>query len=346
MKVEQHKNLQEYNAFRLPVYADTWVEYESFDDLYNASYQYKYQPRLLMGGGTNMLFLEDFHGVVYHSVRKQIEPVWEWDDKVIVLVGSGVAWDDLVAYTVEKGWCGLENLSGIPGDVGAAAVQNIGAYGVEVKDVLNRVETFDFGLRRFLVFDDLECEYEYRKSIFKNPEKLKGQIAMLDVAFLLTKTFTPKLGYGALRNAFPEGTEVTQKMVRDYILALRDSKLPDQKVMGNAGSFFLNPVVEESVFRQLKEKHPDLPSYAAPNGVKLSAAWLIDQCGWKGKKLGGAGVYEKQPLVIVNLGNATADDIRTLSQDIQDSVKERFGVELHPEVEMVKTPEKRKYWSF
>jgi UDP-N-acetylmuramate dehydrogenase len=253
---------------------------------------------------------------------------------VIVSAGAGVNWDDFVGWTVDNGFGGIENLSLIPGKVGATPVQNIGAYGVEVKDQIVRVDTISTENGTVRVFSSDECEFGYRNSIFKNSEK--GKYLVTRVYFKLTTRPSLNLGYDSLKEEVNKLGEVTLKNVRQAVINIRRSKLPDPEKIGNAGSFFKNPVVEGPFALQLKNEYPDMPVYKDQEGfMKLAAGWLIDKCGWKGERKGDAGVNEKQALVLVNYGNATGKEIYDLSQEIQNSVYDKFGVNLEREVEVV-----------
>ena len=267
-----------------------------------------------------------------HSVIDNINIVAEDDNSVSVRVGSGVVWDDFVAYCVEKGWWGVENLSLIPGEVGASAVQNIGAYGVEVKDVLQSIEAISVDDLSKRIFTNAECNYAYRDSIFK--KSLKGKYVITYVTYRLSKKANPNIGYGALKSVLAENPSL--KEIRDAIIAVRNSKLPDPKVYGNAGSFFMNPVIPMEQFVALQSRYPDIPSYPASDGyIKVPAGWLIEKSGWKGKSLGNAAVYEKQALVLINRGGATGMEVKHLADTVIADIKEIFGITLHAEVNYI-----------
>lgn len=336
MKTTQHTSLLPYNTFGIDVKADFFIEYDSIDDLQAAlqSDTVRQNKILHVGGGSNLLFLADFKGVVLHSAIKSIEKVREDANSVYLKVGSGVVWDDLVAYCVENGWGGVENLSLIPGEVGASAVQNIGAYGVEVQDVIVEVDAVEIQTTATRVFSNEECRYGYRNSIFKN--ELKGKYIITSVVFRLDKQPTYRLNYQHLEEEVLKNGEVNLQNIRRTIVAVRESKLPDPKVQGNAGSFFMNPVVSKDKFETLQKIYPNIPHYFVSEAEeKIPAGWLIDQCGWKGKQIGNAGVHDKQALVLVNKGGATGAEIVHLAEQIQASVKERFGIELHAEVNYI-----------
>jgi UDP-N-acetylmuramate dehydrogenase len=261
--------------------------------------------------------------------------VSENEDEVLVRAGAGEVWDDFVAYTVEKGWYGAENLSLIPGEVGASAVQNIGAYGVEAKDLIVKVDTLEVETGKERVFGNEECGYAYRESVFKHA--LKGKYIVTHVTYRLFKKPSYRLDYGNVHSELEKrGCELTLENVRQTIIDIRESKLPDPKVQGNAGSFFMNPIVPRPLFEELLGKYPSMPFYEVDaERVKIPAAWMIDQCGWKGKQLGRAGVHNKQALVLVNCGGATGQEIIALSEEIQRSVLDKFGVRISPEVNFI-----------
>lgn len=327
-------SLLPYNTFGIDVKAKNFFEYSNQQQLREWLKGRDRNERLLhIGGGSNLLFLGDFNGTIIHSAIKGIEVVEENEEELTVKVGAAEVWDDFVAYAVDHGWYGIENLSLIPGEVGASAVQNIGAYGVEAKDVIVKVQTLNLdGDER--IFENEECGYAYRKSIFKQKE-MKGFFVTY-VYFRLSKKENFRLGYGTVQRVLSEYPKIDLPTVREAIIRIREDKLPDPRVIGNAGSFFMNPIVEEAVYLNLKEQYPDMPSYQLDNGmVKIPAGWLIDQCGWKGRSLGRAGVYEKQALVLVNRGGATGEDIRSLSDAIRNSVEEKFGIKIFPEVNFI-----------
>jgi UDP-N-acetylmuramate dehydrogenase len=308
---------------------------------------------LHIGGGSNLLFTDDFKGTVLHSKINFIEILDECQciteapsHSVMVSVGAGVVFDDFCDWAAKEGLWGVENLSYIPGEVGASAVQNIGAYGVEVKDVIRTVYCYDTVEEEFVHFSVDECGYGYRDSIFKDPE-IKGRYIVTHVVFALSREPQPRLDYGHLKDAVlaeAAGRELTPAMIRKVIIKIRKEKLPEPSVMGSAGSFFKNPVMSAGQFAHIEaaakaEHGPDciVPHYDLPDGtVKVPAAWMIEQCGWKGRRSGGAAVWDKQPLVIVNYtGEAYPEEIVGLEKRIIASVKAKFGVDLHPEVEHV-----------
>ena len=337
MKAYKKYSLLPYNTFGIDVTANLFVEYDTVDELtaYLKQDMDATRPLLHIGGGSNLLFTHDYEGVIMHSAIGGIALVEQKDGKVQLKVGAGVVWDDFVAYTVAHGWYGAENLSLIPGEVGASAVQNIGAYGVEAKDIISYVDAVEIATgatRRFMVD---ECQYAYRSSIFKH--ELKGKYIITHVCFTLSEAPEYHLDYGNIRAVLDQQNQpLSLQLLRDTIIGIRRAKLPEPEELGNAGSFFMNPIVSREVFHRLIAAYPNVPHYiVGEEAVKIPAGWLIDQCGWKGKSLGPAAVYQKQALVLVNKGGATGDDVVKLAQAIMRSVEERFGVKLQPEVMMI-----------
>lgn len=332
MIFEKGRNIP--NTFGLDVKAGRWLEYASVEELKALIAEGQISsPYLHVGSGSNLLFLGDFEGTVLHSAIKSIELVNQDAEKVWLRVGAAVIWDDFVAYCVERGYYGAENLSLIPGEVGASAVQNIGAYGVEVKDLISCVETVDVhGDKR--VFGVEECGYAYRNSVFKRPDM--KSFFVTHVTFALNKAEQYTLNYGTIRQELEKYPQIDLATVRQVIVSIRESKLPDPKVLGNAGSFFMNPIVTRTKYETLLQEYPSMPSYQVDaTHVKIPAGWMIEQCGWKGKSLGNAAVHDKQALVLVNCGGATGADIVALSDAVRAAVREKFGVEIHPEVNMI-----------
>ena len=327
-------SLLPYNTFGIDVSASRFLEYASVADLQEYIAQGAVTtPFLHIGGGSNLLFTKDYDGLILHSRIGGIEVTAEDSQTVSLRVGAGVVWDDFVACCVEHGWYGAENLSLIPGEVGASAVQNIGAYGVEVKDLITAVETVNVqGYGR--VYSVEECEYAYRSSIFKRPEN--KSVFVTYVRFRLSKEERYTLDYGTIRQELARYPAPTLPIVRKVIIEIRESKLPDPKVMGNAGSFFMNPIVAKEKLEALQRDYPRIPYYELPDGrVKIPAGWMIDQCGWKGKSLGPAAVHDKQALVLVNRGGAKGSDIVALSDAVRASVRDKFGIDIHPEVNVI-----------
>ena len=344
MRILENYDLSSRNTFRMKVSCARFVEYDSAAELEGLDWDSLPKPVRHMGEGSNLLFTKDFPGTILHSGIKFIKYVDMGLDEVPVMVGAGVHWDDFVAETCRHGLWGAENLSLIPGEAGAAAVQNIGAYGVEVKDIISGVVCYDLQERRKVKFSVGECGYGYRESMFKQAE---GRYIVTSVLFRLSRKYKPRLEYKGIRKAlgldersWPE--DLTPQRVRDAIIGVRREKLPDPLETGSAGSFFKNPVVGAAEFARIiaaaqKDFGADvvIPHYINPDGsVKIPAAWMIEKCGFKGAVEGGAAVYEKQPLVLVNAtGNAGPQDVLALEKRIIDAVSGRFGVVLHPEVE-------------
>lgn len=332
MTIRDNCSLAGRNTFGMDVRADSLIDWASTDELKNAL-QDIVKPVLMIGGGSNLLFMGDFKGTVLHSTITSIDIIGSTDDRVYVKVGAGVVWDDFVAWCTINGFWGVENLSAIPGEAGASAVQNIGAYGVEAKDVIDTVQTICLADGTERDFSNSECRYGYRQSIFKN--ELKGQYAVAYVIYALSKMPQPKLGYGALEQEVERLGGPTLTNIRQAVISIRNSKLPDPKVLGNAGSFFMNPVVTEQEYDIIRSNYPDVPSYPAPGGIKVPAGWLIEKTGWKGRSLGLAAVYDKQALVLVNKGGATGADVKRLADTIIADVKQKFGVTLSTEVNYI-----------
>ena len=343
MKEYKDYSLLNHNTFGMDVKAKRYVEYDSEEELKNLIPTLDGEV-LHIGGGSNLLFKGNFEGTILHSAICGIEELSTVNcqlstvkGEVLVRVGAGEVWDDFVAWAVERGLGGVENLSLIPGEVGASAVQNIGAYGVEAKDVIAMVEAIDLQSGEKRIFAPQECDYAYRQSIFK--KQLKGRYAITYVTYRLQKTPQLKLDYGNLRTVLTNQSTVNSQLsirqVRQAIIDIRNAKLPDPKVQGNAGSFFMNPVVSREKFLSLQKDYPQMPYYEVEGGVKIPAGWMIDQCGWKGKSLGRAGVHDKQALVLVNLGGASSEEIITLCNTICKDVYDKFGIDIHPEVNLI-----------
>ena len=318
-----------------------YVEVSDPEDLLTLDFSSLPQPLFVMGGGSNLLFTKDFPGTVLHLSNKGYDVIpSEAKESVFVTAGAGVVFDDFCAWAAEQGLWGPENLSLIPGEVGASAVQNIGAYGVEAKDIIDTVHAFDRTTRAFVDIPGADCGYGYRTSLFKTD--WKGRYIITAVTFRLSAVPQPKLDYGGVRKALGD-REPTPQVIRETVIGIREQKLPDPKVTGSAGSFCCNPVIERDHFDKIvaiakAENGPEyeVPHYDVGERVKVPAAWMIDQCGFKGAREGGAQVYPKQPLVIVNeTGEATPDEIIALEQRVIGTIREKYGIELHPEVEHV-----------
>lgn len=327
-------SLLRHNTFGIEAKAAHFVEFASVCELTEFLGSGFTGKSLVIGGGSNLLFVDDFDGTVFHSAIMDIDVVEESATAVLLRVGSGVNWDALVAYTVEQGWSGLENLSLIPGEVGASAVQNVGAYGVEAGDLIEKVETIRIADAVPCSFTKSDCDFAYRHSIFKAAEK--GRHIVTYVTYKLRKSADFKLSYGNLKDKVDELGGPTLVNVRRAVCEIREAKLPDPEQIGSAGSFFMNPIVAAEKAALLKGEYPAMPQYPLPSGdVKLSAGWLIEQCGWKRTPHEHVGVYKNQALVVVNLGGATGRDVLDFASAVVASVKEKFDVGLNMEVNVV-----------
>ncbi len=332
--IYQNYSLDHLNTFHLSARASYFALIRQPAEMEQLAREdlFREQPKLILGGGSNLLLTGNFNGLVIRSGIQGLECVDETDESVWIRVGSGMEWDELVAWAVAHDWGGLENLSAIPGDVGAAPVQNIGAYGAEAKDMIERVEGFDFNSKTWKTFEAGECEFDYRNSIFK--KKFKNEFLVSQVTFRLSKAPHSLLThYGNLEEELQKtGTRSLAEM-RRIITDIRRLKLPDIHTTGNAGSFFKNPVVSLVQADQLRDAYPNMPAYpAGDRQVKLSAAWLIDQSGLKGYTMGRAATHTQQPLVLINTGGATGEEIWKLAEYIREFVFDRYGVMLEPEV--------------
>ena len=337
MKDIRNFDLSAYNTFGINVHCNRFVEYDNIEELQGLvrSFAATDFPLLLLGGGSNLLFTDDFRGTVLHSAIKGIE-VQDDGEYILVKVGSGEVWDDFVSLCITNGWYGAENLSHIPGEVGASAVQNIGAYGAEAKDIIYNVEAVGIATGELAEFSNEDCGYAYRHSKFK--AEWRGKYIITHVTYRLAKQFIPCLEYGNLRSELNERGMVnpTAAQVRSVIIDIRNAKLPDPNVTGNAGSFFMNPIVGKDKFVELLKANPGMPHFIVDaTHVKIPAGWLIEKCGWKGKSLGHAGVHPKQALVLVNLGAASGKEIVRLCKAIQEDVANKFGIPLVPEVNIL-----------
>ena len=348
MKDIRDYSLLAHNTFGIDAKCKRFLEYSSVEEAQQivAGLTDADKPLLILGGGSNLLLTGDYQGTVLHSSIKGIDVLVngemaaaEHDDAllnpefVFLRCGSGEVFDDVVAYAVEHGYHGAENLSIIPGEVGASAVQNIGAYGVEAKDIIYKVEAVEIATGRVVVFDNRDCHYSYRQSKFKH--EWKDKYLVTHVIYRLSRSFVPDLDYGNIRASLAAKhiENPTAQQLRDIIVEIRNAKLPDPKVQGNAGSFFMNPIVEKAKFEELAAQYPGMPHYTIDGEhEKIPAGWMIDQCGWKGKSLGRAGVHDKQALVLVNRGGATGGEIVNLCETIRKDVKQKFGIDIHPEV--------------
>lgn len=333
MIVQENVSLKPYNTFSIEVKAPYFVNVTSEQGLMQACQ--RFPQSFILGGGSNILFTKDLEVPVIRVAIQGIEVVKEDSYNVWVKAYAGELWHRLVLYTLERGWGGLENLSLIPGSVGASVVQNIGAYGVEIKDVMHSCEVLCLQTLSRLTLSNTDCKFGYRESVFKN--EAKGKYLVLSVTYKLTKNnHILRLNYGGLAHKFSDIEGVTPKMISDEVIAIRKEKLPDPKVLGNCGSFFKNPVVDRSVFEVIRISNPDMPFYEVSDTlVKIPAGWLIEQCGMKGFRDGDAGVHTRQALVLVNYGNATGEQIYHLALKIRSKVYEKFNISLEMEVNVM-----------
>ena len=328
-------DITERNSFHVRQKAHRLVEFDRAEELPELFAEYGAESWYVLSGGNNILFTKDIEPLLIVPCDDRIEVVEESATSVRVKVGAGVEWDDLVAWAVERELWGIENLSLIPGKVGAAPVQNIGAYGVEAKDAIRNVEMYFVEGGNFVTLAAEHCDFGYRESVFKH--SLKGRVVITAVEFQLSKVAAPRLGYGDVVREVEARGGATIANIREAICAIRRSKLPDTAVLGNAGSFFKNPIVEREVAERILAEYPDMPSYPAQEEgkVKLAAGWLIDKAGMKGYKEGNVGVHERQALVLVNLGGATGGEVIAFAEKVVAKVREKFGIEISPEVNIL-----------
>jgi UDP-N-acetylmuramate dehydrogenase len=334
--IQENVPLKPFNTFHLDVTSRYLIDLENVSQVtdFVTSDYFRIRPRFVLGGGSNVLFMNDYDGLVIRPLIKGIVKIGEDGDSVQVRAGAGENWDSFVAWCVQENLGGIENLSLIPGTVGASPIQNIGAYGIEVKDAIDTVEAVIMDSGKITLLTAKECRFGYRDSIFK--QELRDKAIITHVTFKLHKKHHLKISYGELEREVNKHPEISIKTVREAIISIRRNKLPDPDEIGNAGSFFKNPEVTEDRFASLRSLYPDIPGYSLDSGkVKLSAAWLIDQCGWKGKRSGNTGSYHKQPLILVNYGDASGREIMDVAREIQVSVSGRFSLLLEMEVNVV-----------
>ncbi|WP_214072299.1 UDP-N-acetylmuramate dehydrogenase [Mucilaginibacter sp. dw_454] len=337
LQIQQNVSLINFNTFGVDVNARYFVEINHPEDLAELFMDPQWQQieRLVIGGGSNMLLIKDFEGLAIHMNIRGIEHRINHQE-VFVEAGAGEVWNDLVNYCVQRGFAGMENLSLIPGSVGASPIQNIGAYGVELKDVFSSCKAFEIATGNFRTFSKVDCGFGYRESVFKS--ELAGQYIIVSVKFDLSLTPNLNLKYGAIEQEL-EVRGITNPTIKDVsrvVSHIRVAKLPDPSTIGNAGSFFKNPVITTAQFAPIQQQHPDIINYPAGDGlVKLAAGWLIEQCGWKGKVVGNTGTWKNQALVLVNHGGATGQEVYNFSSQIIDSVYTKFGVNLQREVNII-----------
>lgn len=337
MNIQENISLLPYNTFGMDKKARFFARAQSDKDIIDALRFAKENalPLLVLGGGSNILLTQDWEGLVLKMEIKGIQVLEDSEEEVLIKVGAGENWHEFVLFCIENGYAGVENLSLIPGTVGASPMQNIGAYGVEIKEVFDSLCAIDRTELTFTKFSWEECAFGYRESVFKG--KYKDQYIITEVWFRLSKQAQIKTSYGAIQETLHKmgKQQPSIKDVSEAVIQIRSSKLPNPAEIGNAGSFFKNPTIPTDHFENLKSVHPTIPGYPSEEGVKVPAAWLIEQTGWKGKRFGNIGVHAKQPLVLVNYGGGEGKDIVQLSRDIQSSVTEKFGILLNPEVNFI-----------
>ena len=336
--IQQNVSLKPYNTFGIDATAEQFAAFRSVDELYQLlNFKPLYSEKLLiLGGGSNLLFTEHFKGLVLKNDSKGIETIEEDEEHIFIKVAAGESWHRFVLFCLQNNYAGVENLSLIPGNVGASPMQNIGAYGVEIKDVFHELQAFHIGDKIVKTFSLEECSFGYRESVFK--QAYKNQFVILNVTFRLNKKPRFHTTYGVINKELENMgvQELSIHAISQAIINIRSSKLPDPSMLGNAGSFFKNPLIETKEFEELKSRFPDIVSFPAGEGLtKLAAGWLIEQCGWKGYREGDAGCYQKQALVLVNYGNVQGKQIYELSEKIILSVKNKFGVVLEREVNII-----------
>lgn len=338
MDIIKNKSLRSYNTFGVDCISSFFTTINNLKDL-DELYQhklYKSQKKLILGGGSNILFTSNFDGLVIKNEIKGIEVIKETNDIVEVQIGAGVNWHEFVIHAVNNKWGGIENMSLIPGNCGTAPMQNIGAYGVEIKDTFVSLNAYEIETGKIVSFDRKRCEFDYRDSVFKND--LKDQYIILDIRLRLQKKPTLNTKYGDINNTLIKNkvSNPTIKDISDAVIEIRTSKLPDPKKIGNAGSFFKNPIISQVQFKEIKMKFPEIVSYPVnEQKVKLAAGWLIEKAGWKGKNFGNYGVHKKQSLVLVNYNSANGREIFNLSQEILEDVFNKFQVKLEREVNIL-----------
>ncbi|AWW32533.1 UDP-N-acetylenolpyruvoylglucosamine reductase [Echinicola strongylocentroti] len=338
MNIQENISLKPYNTFQIDKKARFFVEVNSAEEIKEALTLAKDQrlPVFILGGGSNILLTKDIFALVIKINIKGIEVIQEDEHHVWAKVGAGEIWHDFVNHAIRLQWAGVENLSLIPGTVGASPMQNIGAYGVEIKEVFDHLEAIHRKTLTSTTFDKDQCHFGYRESIFKNV--VKDQYIITHVIYKLSKKPTFNISYGAIRSTLDSmgiGDDYSIKDISDAVIQIRQEKLPDPALLGNAGSFFKNPVLSKDHFNALKKQFPEIPHYPHAAGIKVPAAWLIEKSGWKGRTFGNIGVHKNQPLVLVNYGNGEGEAIKALSERIQKDIKERFGVVLSPEVNFI-----------
>ena len=337
MNIQENISLKPYNTFGIEASSKLFSDFNSVRELQEIlDSPYKTEPRLVLGGGSNILLTQNFNGLTLRNNLKGIEVVKEDDSHVWVKSQGGENWHDFVLWCIDNNFAGIENMSLIPGSVGASPMQNIGAYGVEIKDVFEELEALNIETLKVEKFSHSDCNFGYRESVFKRV--LKNKYIITSVTYILNKKPNFNTSYGAIETELENMKiqDLSIKAISDAVINIRSSKLPDPKEIGNSGSFFKNPVIDNKLFEQVKANHPEVANYPAGEGkTKLAAGWLIDQAGWKGKTINNYGVHKKQALVLVNYGGATGQEIYNLSTEIIESIKEKYGIELEREVNII-----------
>ncbi len=337
MKIQENQSLKTYNTFGIAAKARFFCEVNSLEDLSHALQLKEYDEKFILSGGSNILITQDINALVIHLNLKGFEVISETDEDVILKVMAGENWHKMVRWTLEQNYGGLENMSLIPGNTGTAPIQNIGAYGVELKDTMISCETMHKQTQELKTFTNEECQFDYRDSYFKNEGK--GKYVITSVNFRLSKkNHVLRTTYGAIENELKKRniTQPTIQNISDAVIAIRQSKLPNPAELGNSGSFFKNPVVSKSEFLKFSKNHPEAPYYKLEDDTyKIPAGWLIESCGFKGKRYGDAGIHEKQALVLVNFGNASGDEIKSLAHRIMAKVEKTFQIKIFPEVNII-----------
>ena len=338
MEVLENYSLKSLNTFGLDVKARWFTEITDIEDLQTLLSDLRFQsvPKMILGGGSNILFKGDYNGLIIRNRIEFVKKISEDEQQVFISVGAGLNWHSFVLYTIEQNFPGLENLSLIPGCVGAAPIQNIGAYGVEVKNTFHELSAVDLEDGSLRTFNAKECRFDYRDSIFK--QEARNRYAIVSVTFRFNKKVPLNTSYGAIEDQL-KIMNISHPTIRDIsnaVIAIRKSKLPDPEIIGNAGSFFKNPEIPEKLFNKLKENFPNIVGHPSHVGmIKLAAGWLIEQCGWKGKRIANTGMHERQALVLVNYGDATGKELVTHAECVRNSVLEKFGIELEMEVNII-----------
>lgn len=337
MKLQKNISLKHLNTFGVDVSCKLFCTVTSTKEIEKLllSDEFTKNNVLILGGGSNLLFTKDFNGLIVKNAVKGFEILSETKDNKIIKVGAGENWHQFVMWSIENGLSGIENMALIPGNVGASPMQNIGAYGVEAKDVIDKVWAVEIENGKEIILSNKDCQFQYRNSIFKND--LKNKVIITHVSFNLSKTPKNNTEYGTITQEIKDlGVTVSTESICKAVINIRERKLPNPEEIGNSGSFFKNPIISTSKFKDLQELHPEIIGYKiSETEIKVAAGWLIDKCGWKGHRKGDAGVHKNQALVLVNYGKATGEEIITLAKKIQKSVKDKFDIDIHPEVNII-----------